>query len=745
MRCSHTFRWAARNPMARTQRPGENLEAEVKALLQLLPGATVLGQQRIGGKAVDIACEVERPFGGKETIVFECKDYAARLTLAEVSEFVRDYTPVSHDPNVTECCLVTRNGIVPNAGLALANGPFKHFEFQDLLQHVLRPGTLLKGLEQQFQADQLDKYYIRTHVYELNLAYASSNFENLYSEFINFGLETGFNFERAREAWIEAARTALERKAPDLIGAELYGKLLSVRRGGSPVDLEKLVLRWLDDPSVSQSLAILGSYGTGKSSFAKRITARAAELFAAGDSRRIPIFFELREFTQHQDIRGLISHNLAGRFRLSNWSFDTFQALNESGRLLIVFDGFDEMKHGLTRDALLYNFDQINSLSVGNSKVILCGRPTAFSSDNEQDAILSGRTTGSIQHFAQYIQLRIAPFSIGDSLKFLQEFSSTRPKVDMAEIRRKILRIEEISETDGNVKALISRPVHLPMLAEILPSIEPSSETLSRSSIYDKFITRIIGREAFRLGRVSSGISLDQRRLFAEELAVLMLNGGESRSLRYSLVPKELIDAFSDGERPFEERKHDLIGACFLERKPPDVLFFPHKSFAEYLAACGLARRMTDPFGTDPAANALSQEVLSFMLEVADGAAWRHVLQAPQSHLRVTMLMAEVAAIAHDQRHEGAAYFASLFSEDAIFQELIDLLPTLPDILVFNLLQVWSAANLHATAKARFRSVCETYSAIGSGALSSVATRYLMPPASPAAALPATRPRRSRR
>ena len=64
--------------------------------------------------------------------------------------------------------------------------------------------------------------------------------------------------------------------------------------------------------------------------------------------------------------------------------------MNELGRYLLIMDGFDEMKQGMTRDALAYNFSEINSLCHGRSKVMLCGRPTIFEDEEEQAAILSG-------------------------------------------------------------------------------------------------------------------------------------------------------------------------------------------------------------------------------------------------------------------------------------------------------------------------------------------------------------------
>jgi predicted NACHT family NTPase len=126
------------------------------------------------------------------------------------------------------------------------------------------------------------------------------------------------------------------------------------------VELEPLIDDWIANPDVQESIAILGSYGTGKSSFARKIAWSYARKFKSGETVRMPLLIELKEFGSHQDLRSLITGYLVNRHRVKNYSYELFRALNREGRFLVIFDGFDEMKLGMTLDALMFNFNEIN-------------------------------------------------------------------------------------------------------------------------------------------------------------------------------------------------------------------------------------------------------------------------------------------------------------------------------------------------------------------------------------------------
>jgi len=88
------------------------------------------------------------------------------------------------------------------------------------------------------------------------------------------------------------------------------------------------------------------------------------------------------------------------------------------------------MKQGMTRDALMYNFNEINKLCCHNSKILLCGRPTLFESEEEQAAVLSGgdaleSDSNRLCNATSLILLEKAPARIDHAADRLRDISLT--------------------------------------------------------------------------------------------------------------------------------------------------------------------------------------------------------------------------------------------------------------------------------------------------------------------------------
>jgi hypothetical protein len=95
----------------------------------------------------------------------------------------------------------------------------------------------------------------------------------------------------------------------------------------------------------------------------------------------------------------------------------------------------------------------------------------------------------------------------------------------------------------------------------------------------------------------SRGYTAAARYIFARQLAVEMWRRGESRSVTTGEIPAVLFEPFLGPGRPLDAARRDLIAACFLERKPPNILFVPHKSFLEYLVAEHIVERLRNTSG----------------------------------------------------------------------------------------------------------------------------------------------------
>ncbi|HEX5403175.1 MAG TPA: NACHT domain-containing protein [Pseudonocardiaceae bacterium] len=682
---------------------GEEFEAEVRSILALRGDMIVTTHKRIGGKDVDIFCTARTAIGTEQTMVFECKDYGRPMSRKRVAEEIAEYWPLVNNDKIDQFVLVTRNGIVANAQGVFDNRKTHHMSLAELTHQILRPDSLLRSMSEVFEHD-LKKYYIPTRCRTIDLAWTSEHYKLLHSDFIEFAIQSQLlDYSNARDQWLELTEGTPENNQHEMYSDDLFGRVLKARSMSATTQLEPLVKAWVDDERIEQSLALIGSYGTGKSSFAKKLAHTYARHFNVSASGRIPILIELRNFGGHQSIEGLIVHEIQQRYGLTMWTFDTFRKLNDSGRLLLILDGFDEMKHGLSQDALFYNFAQIGRLSSERAKVIICGRPTIFSSDEEQARILVGKSPSYLEHSASYIQIDISSFAIDETIEFLNRFTLRKREKAAQATLGKIQRLADLSLQNQEIAELLSRPVHLPMIATLLPSLEINSRELRRARVYDRFIAHSIAREIAKQQRPHP--SSDDHNKFAQELALVMMSNGESRSLRYSEVTDALILPFLRRGQTIDECRRELISACFLERKSPDILYFPHKSFAEFLVAKALLRRIQSPNGgTTGLVDVMSAEVISFLRE----------LLTPRDIRKMTLECGNNVELLEKLTTADDARVINMLLDPEVIETIAPRILEFPKVLLFLLLQVWKS---RGRSNSKIRTVVERMTPYLTGAL----------------------------
>jgi hypothetical protein len=169
------------------------------------------------------------------------------------------------------------------------------------------------------------------------------------------------------------------------------------------------------------------------------------------------------------------------------------------------------------------------------------------------------------------------------------------------------------------------------MLAEILPTFKGNINRITLAQLYDDFIDQILKRESSKLTRRT--LSVSERRLFARRLAWYMWRAGGKRTINAHDIPDDLIRSIAPSNiNDIEAARRDLVAACFLEGKEGGNLYFPHRSFQEFLVAEEIVSRLQDGKNNirilDDATN---EEVAVFIKEVASLSAlqgWRQELYA---------------------------------------------------------------------------------------------------------------------
>ena len=388
---------------------------------------------------------------------------------------------------------------------------------------------------------------------------------------------------------------------------------------------------WLDNDGANP-LAIIASYGMGKTSFAHHIAYQLAKKFLGNVPARVPIIVSLGAISREQSLEGLIGSILAGTDpTVRNYSFPLFFRLNTLGRFVIFLDGFDEMKHMMTWSEFQANFDELNRLVNGKAKVLLLGRPTAFLSDDERSLVLRGTQKVGKSRFRPpnaptYFELSLEPFSAEQVKHFIRSYlthykSSQEGGVDKTFLARREKELDALGED-----SLISRPVHARMLADLATDPEFDITAMTRFTLYDHFFNHLVKREFQKEGRGSLHKPED-RRDFACDLAWYLWTTPSTSGIgcRLDDLPDELFKPYTPVDEQLPSVKRALLSGSLLDEKAGGVYFFVHRSFQEFLVAEYIWNSLGEK--SDPAefnqtleltVEYLTQEVLDFLGERGD-------------------------------------------------------------------------------------------------------------------------------
>jgi NACHT domain/Restriction endonuclease len=395
-------------------------------------------------------------------------------------------------------------------------------------------------------------------------------------------------------------------------------------------DLENYINDWMDKAD-APPLFVLGAYGKGKSTFATHLAASMARLALVDPSARVPILVRLGEIADEQSIEGLLGKVLASQHRVTNYHFDTLRALNRNGRFLIIYDGFDEMKHGLTPAKFQQVLAELMRLEEGDARILVLGRDTAFHDEIEFRAVIDGvqRTSAGREIITpgrrSYSHVEIRGFTADEARKFVSCYLPIRaeserdgPATNPAWIAQ---RIAELSS--GRFDRLLERPVHAQMLCEIAVQPDQLRADMSVYELFDSFVHLLIHRELEKRGR-DRAFPLEVRRRFNAHLAWWLWEMGGASTTTLADIPQHICDAATrDLQHSLdrEEMRRELIQGCLVEKGVNTIYF--HRSLQEFLAAehlieTDLLQRTGSPNWLHEVTSSVTPEVIKFVIAGID-------------------------------------------------------------------------------------------------------------------------------
>lgn len=424
------------------------------------------------------------------------------------------------------------------------------------------------------------------------------------------------------------------------------------------VDLLDALTDWALDTVAPQFCALLGQYGTGKTTSLRRLARELHARHARGEAVPLPIYIDLRVGSPPSGVPTLVDlleDHIRGRetLRTSGVTAAELLGLVRKAGALMLFDGLDEkavrMSRGETRrfvNELWKTFgDTPDDALRCTGKLVISCRSHYFRDLREQtriflaaEASMARRAVRSGDAMSREFPLFVLlPFGREQVLSYLV---ATLGDTEAAE------RAMALIEKTHDLGQLATRPVLLPHLVRQLAHLERCAargEIVNAAAVYDAVVKEWLGRDEEK-----HQIDADDKRRLMEELAA-KLHDEERQDLPVQLLDEWLVQRFRDSDalRQYstasaERFQGDLRTATFIVRAEftagSDLFRFAHTSLAEYFLACHLVRalRLRQPQAWDIALP--SRETLDFVVQLivrlqpyeqrAIGATWGSLLEA---------------------------------------------------------------------------------------------------------------------
>jgi HEAT repeat protein len=335
--------------------------------------------------------------------------------------------------------------------------------------------------------------------------------------------------------------------------------------GENRFKLVEYVDEWLSDPERDQ-LALSGDFGTGKTWFCRYYAAKLARQHLKNpDYHRIPILVSLRGYTKAFGIEQLITDTLVNTHHIDlAGGFDTFKHLNRCGRLLLIFDGFDEMEQRVGYDVALRNYGEISRTVFEASKVILTSRPLFFAVAEEV-----------LEASFEILSLQV----FGDEQ--IKEVLQKRVPHKWKQCWTQISEIEQLRD-------LTWRPVMTQIISETLPAIVEAGH-FDSATLYETYYDTYIDEWIKKAWKTRTGQPPREKvRQFVRDLAWDMFQSPTVEAISQSEL-HERIQAKLGAETVARGLEHLFV----LDRATGNYTF-PHITFVEYFVADKVAEGLNE-------------------------------------------------------------------------------------------------------------------------------------------------------
>ncbi len=293
----------------------------------------------------------------------------------------------------------------------------------------------------------------------------------------------------------------------------------------------------------------------------------------------MPLVITLRDYAKALNVENVLAgffftqHNI----RLNS---EVFDQLNRMGKLLLIFDGFDEMAAKVDKQQMINNFWELAKVVVPGAKVILTCRTEHFPDAREGRALLNAQLQASTSNLTgetpQFEVLELEKFN-DEQIRQVMSFQASMPTVDQVISNPQLLD-------------LARRPVMTELILEALPEIE-AGKPIDMSRVYLYAVRRKMERD---IKAERTFTSLADKLYFLCELSWEMLSS-DRMSLNYREFPDRIRRLFGSAvqeEKDLDHWHYDMMGQTMLIRNADGDYSPAHRSLLEFFVAYKFAAEL---------------------------------------------------------------------------------------------------------------------------------------------------------
>lgn len=310
----------------------------------------------------------------------------------------------------------------------------------------------------------------------------------------------------------------------------------------------------LNDIAETQSIVIQGIAGQGKSILLRYLAANEIK-----SGLRIPVFSELRRINKNQTVQSLIASTMQDLGFFSDE--ELIKSYLDSGKVLVLFDGFDELPSNETGRVI----DEIESLIKRHDRLQI---------------VITSRPDSGIQASSFFRVTSIENLKHQDHLPFLKKICLEKSEPERI--------VDAINSSNIGIKSLLSTPLLLTLLAIVFKAEQAIPSQFS--DFYEKLFHILFTRH----DSSKPGFKREKKsKLSEDELEDVfscfsfLTRQAQNTSLSYS-------DGISIAKKCSDVTEINFVPSAFIEDMTKVTclmieeglqLFFIHKSVQEFFSS----------------------------------------------------------------------------------------------------------------------------------------------------------------